>query len=101
MSESTGPSHALTEDAIPRLPRGVRIRRDEVRQRTVLLAPERTVALDPVGCAILDKVDGVRSLGAIIDELAATYAAPRDRIARDVLAFLQDLAHRGFLDVAP
>lgn len=100
MSNPAHPSTTLTDGAVPHLPRGVRLRMDQVRQRTVLLAPERTVALDPVGCAILGKVDGVRSLKTIIDELAAAYNAPRERIAQDVTAFLQDLANRRFLDFA-
>lgn len=97
MSEPAPPTE-MTARAVPRLPRGVRLREDRVRRRTVLLAPERTVALDPIGCAILGKVDGLRSLEAIIDELAAAYNAPRERIAQDVTAFLQDLANRRFVD---
>ena len=36
----------------------------------------------------------------MIDQLAAKYAAPRDAIATDVIAMLQDLADKGFLTEA-
>ena len=39
----------------------------------------------------------MRSVAGIIDELATKYAAPRDVIATDVVAMLQDLADKGFL----
>jgi pyrroloquinoline quinone biosynthesis protein D len=46
---------------------------------------------------VLKLCDGVRSVADIADELSAKYAAPRDTIATDVVAMLQDLADKGFL----
>lgn len=85
----------------PYLPRGVRLKRDTVRDQTVLLAPEKAVALDMVGEAILTRVNGVETLDEIVTDLAQTYNAPRDQIAADVQTFLQGLRARIFLRVHP
>lgn len=91
----------IAEKDIPLIPRGVRVHFDRVRGRWVLLAPERTVALDDIGRAILAEVDGQRSFGAITDGLSATYAAPRDQIAADAAGFLGTLIERRFVEVRP
>ncbi|MBA85504.1 pyrroloquinoline quinone biosynthesis peptide chaperone PqqD [Thalassobius sp. S69A] len=85
----------------PYLPRGVRLARDRVRDQTVLLAPEKAVALDMVGEAILTRVNGTDTLDQIITDLAATFQAPRGQIAGDVQTFLQALRARVFLRVHP
>lgn len=85
----------------PRLAKGVRMREDKVRGRTVLLAPERTVALDDTGIAILNELDGKNTLRQVIDTLAETYDAPADVIENDVIAFLDDLGDRRFLEFEP
>ena len=85
---------------IPALPRGVRLHFDKVRDKWVLLAPERAVTLDPVGHAILSEVDGTRSFGEITQSLAAKYNAPVDQIVADSSGFLNALRDRRFLDVS-
>lgn len=85
---------------VPSLPRGVRIHDDRVRGVMVLLGPERALILDDIGAAILAEVDGARSIGAITDRLAALYNAPRDEIAGDVQAFLDDLQVQRLVDYA-
>ena len=84
---------------VPVLPRGVRVHHCTVRDAALLLAPERAVKLNPIGVAILGEVDGERSVAAIAERLAATYQAPLDRIAADVVKFLGDLAARRMVDV--
>lgn len=84
---------------VPALPRGVRLHFDKVRDAWVLLAPERAVTLDPIGHAILSEVDGQRSFGEIIDDLAAKYNAPADQIQEDSAGFLDALCNRRFVDV--
>lgn len=86
-------------DDIPVMPRGVRMQFDRVRNRWVLLAPERTVALDEIGRAILSEIDGERSFGQITEGLAARYAAPQEEIAEDSRGFLGALIDRRFLEV--
>ncbi len=85
-------------DSRPRLPRGVRMRRDEARGRWTLLAPERIFEIDDVAAAVLGLCDGERELSAIVDELAERYKAPRDLIEKDVVAMLQDLQSKRVLD---
>ncbi len=101
MSTATAPAArrrlSVAEDCVPTLARGTRLRYDEARQRWVLLVPERVMAPDEIAVEILQLCDGQRSVADIIDQLAAAYAAPRDEIAADVIAMLQDLAGSGFV----
>lgn len=88
------------EATIPRFRRGVRFRFDAVRQQWALLAPEKLFQPDEIATEILKLVDGLRSVGGIADDLAARFAAPRDLIAADVIATLDDLAARGAVEMA-
>ena len=87
----------LTKESIPFLPRGVCIKDDKVRERTILVAPERTLALDGSGIAIMELVDGVNSVESIARKLAEKYDAPIQTIGNDVVSFLRDLINRGYL----
>jgi len=87
----------VSEAAIPAFPAGVKFRFDQRRDAWIVLAPERLFLPDDAAVAILQLVDGVRSMGAIIDELATRFAAPREVIAVDVAAMLRDLADKGVL----
>jgi len=87
------------ESAVPKLRRGVKFRFDAVRDTWVLLAPERLFQPDATAVEVLKLVDGARTLGAIIDDLAARFAAPREMIAADVVVLLRDLATKGALDL--
>ena len=71
---------------------------DDVRQRWIILAPERLMLPDEQAVEILKLVDGKTGVAAIVDSLAARYdQAPRELIAKDVTAMLQDLADKGCL----
>ena len=85
---------SVSEASRPILPRHAKLRFDETRQVWVLLAP------DEIAVEVLQLCDGVRSVADMIGELAAKYAAPREAIATDVIAMLQDLADKGFLTEA-
>jgi pyrroloquinoline quinone biosynthesis protein D len=82
----------------PHLPRGVRLRRDEVRGRWTLLAPERIFEVDDTAATVLALCDGERDLAAIVAELAARYAAPPAVIEKDVVAMLADLKMKRVLE---
>ena len=82
------------------LPRGVRLHHCKVRDGWFLLAPERAVKMDQIGVAILNCVDGARSLATISAKLAADFGAPEDRVSGDVAKFLGDLRGRGMVDLA-
>lgn len=88
----------IAEGAIPVIPRGVRLHEDKVRGGWVLLAPERTIDLDPIGLAILTEVDGTCSFADLIAILAAKYQAPAEQIKGDVAEFLTGLAERRILE---
>lgn len=90
----------LAMEDTPVLPRGVRLHQDRVRGGWVLLGPEKAVALDAIGTAILSRVDGQTDLAALVADLAATYDAPEAQIAQDVQRFLVGLRARMFLTVA-
>lgn len=93
-------SVALTRDSIVFLPRGVRIIEDKVRGKTVLVAPERTVALDEVGVAILETLDGKKTLSDVVELLSEKYKAPKQEIGNDVVNFVKDLHTRGYLEIS-
>jgi pyrroloquinoline quinone biosynthesis protein D len=90
----------VSEASRPVLPRHAKLKFDETRQRWVILAPERVLAPDEIAVEVLQLCDGVRNVEAMIDQLAEKYAAPREAIATDVIAMLQDLADKGFLTQA-
>jgi pyrroloquinoline quinone biosynthesis protein D len=96
-----GPRHiSVSEESRPVLPRHAKLKFDETRQVWVILAPERVLAPDEIAVEVLKLCDGQRSVGQMVDILAEKYAAPREAIATDVVAMLQDLADKGFLTQA-
>ena len=62
---------------------------DAVRKRYAVLGPERVYWPDGVSADILQLCDGRRSISAIADQLAQSYAAPVETIQADVLEFIQ------------
>ncbi|MCC6919211.1 MAG: pyrroloquinoline quinone biosynthesis peptide chaperone PqqD [Alphaproteobacteria bacterium] len=82
---------------IPRLRPGVRIHRDRVRDRWVLLAPERVVEIDDQAHAILARVDGTATVEVIAAALADEYEADAAEITSDAAALLGDLNHKGYV----
>jgi len=90
----------VSETSRPVLPRHAKLKFDETRQVWVILAPERVLAPDEIAVEVLKLCDGIRNVAEVVDELAAKYAAPREAIATDVVAMLQDLADKGFLTEA-
>jgi pyrroloquinoline quinone biosynthesis protein D len=91
---------SVSEASRPVLPRHAKLKFDGIRQRWVILAPERVLAPDEIAVEILQLCDGARSVEQMIDQLAAKYAAERAAIGADVIAMLQDLADKGFLTEA-
>ena len=68
---------SVSEASRPVLPRHAKLKFDETRQVWVILAPERVLAPDEIAVEVLQLCDGVRSVGEMIDQLAAKYAADR------------------------
>jgi pyrroloquinoline quinone biosynthesis protein D len=82
---------ALAPDAVPRLWRLARLDYDPARQRPVLLYPEGAVLLNDTGLAILQLVDGARSVAEIAAELSRRYQTD---VTADVTEYLSGLAER-------
>ena len=97
MSDGT----TLPDQARPVLLRGVRTHWDAVRGNWVLLAPERAIALDEIGAAILAETDGETPFGEIVERLAAKYNAPPEQIATDARRFLTALIDRRMVEALP
>ena len=70
----------ITPDACPRLPRGVRLVHNEAQGGWVLLAPERVFKADPIAAEVVKRCTGEATLEAIVDDLAKTFGAPRERV---------------------
>jgi pyrroloquinoline quinone biosynthesis protein D len=90
---------AISGDVIPRLPRGVRLRYDDVRSQWILLAPERILKPDGIALEILKRCDGKTTIDAIIDDLAQAFGAERQEVGRDVREFLEGLAAKRIIDL--
>jgi pyrroloquinoline quinone biosynthesis protein D len=96
---------SIPPDARPRLPRGVRLVHNEAHGGWVLLAPERAFkfgsdeSAGQIGAEIIRRCDGERSFDAIVDDLATTFAAPRERVLADVTALLRGLADKKLLEL--
>ena len=91
--------HTVTEEARPRLPRGVRLVHSEAQGGFVLLAPERVFKADAIAAEILKRCTGDATVAAIVDDLAKTFAAPRERILVDVTKLLGSLAEKRLLEL--
>lgn len=92
-------SRTIDPQAKPRLPRGVRLVHKEEQGGWVLLAPERIFKADAIAAEILKRCTGETMLAAIVDDLAAAYNAPRERIHADVCALLSGLAEKKLLEL--
>ena len=89
----------IAPDTKPRLPRGVRLTNSEAQGGWVLLAPERIFKADAIAVEILKRCTGEATFGAIVDDLAKTFNAPRDRIGADVTTLLTGLADKKLLEL--
>jgi pyrroloquinoline quinone biosynthesis protein D len=87
----------ISDDAVPALPRGVKLRFDKTRDAWVLLAPERLLMPDEIAIEILKRCDGQASVATMVGELAEAFGAGREEVAADVKTFLQDLADKGMI----
>jgi pyrroloquinoline quinone biosynthesis protein D len=91
----------ITPTSRPRLVPHARLRFDRHGGRWMLLAPERGLVLSPTALAIVERMDGTHTVDAIAAELAARSAASRRRVLADLLTFLERLADRCLVELAP
>ena len=99
MSEQTTVATPIALDAHPRLPHGVRLAHSEAQGGWVLLAPERVFKADAIAAEIVKRCSGESTLAEIVDDLAQTYSAPRERVLADVTVMLRTLAEKRLLEL--
>ena len=87
----------LDPASIPIFPRHFKFRFDKVRERWVILVPERVLVPDEISVEVLQLCDGDRRVDAVVAVLAKKFAADPALILTDCLALLQDLADKGYL----
>jgi pyrroloquinoline quinone biosynthesis protein D len=88
----------ITDDARPRLARGVRLQIDCTTGKGVLLYPEGVVELNETAQDILTRCDG-KSLGEIVASLAEEYDADAEIIAANVRETISDLQTRNLIEL--
>ena len=89
----------IADDAKPRLPRGVRLTHNEAQGGWVLLAPERVFKAEGPAAEIVKRCTGEATFASIVDELATTFSAPRERVHADVSKLLLGLAEKKLLEL--
>jgi pyrroloquinoline quinone biosynthesis protein D len=89
----------IPADSRPHLPRGVRLVHNEAQGGWVLLAPERVFKADAIAAEIVKRCTGEATLETIVDDLAKSFNAPRERILTDVTAMLRGLADKKLLEL--
>jgi pyrroloquinoline quinone biosynthesis protein D len=89
----------IAADAKPKLPRGVRLTHNEAQGGWVLLAPERVFKAEGPAHEIIKRCNGAATVNEIVDDLAKTFNAPRDRIMTDVSAMLAGLVDKKLLEI--
>jgi pyrroloquinoline quinone biosynthesis protein D len=89
----------IPADSRPRLPRGVRLVHHEAQGGWVLLAPERVFKADAIAAEIVKRCTGEATFEAIVDDIAKTFNAPRERILTDATAMLRGLADKKLLEL--
>jgi coenzyme PQQ biosynthesis protein PqqD len=84
--------------ARPRLAPKARLRHDHVTGKTLLLYPEKGLALNDTAAEILGLCTGDATVAEIVEQLVAKYGDERRvALAAEVNGFLQSLADRNLL----
>lgn len=88
----------MTPDQVPRFRRGFRFQWEPAQDSYVLLYPEGMVKLNGSAGAILNEVDGQRSLADIVARLEQQFpeAGP---LATDVSGFLKDALQQHWIEL--
>jgi coenzyme PQQ biosynthesis protein PqqD len=86
----------LPGDHVPRMASGVRLHRDSVRERDVLLYPEGALVLNETATAVLELVDGTRTVDEIAGALGERFGGAD--VTADVIELLEGVAAEGLLD---
>jgi coenzyme PQQ biosynthesis protein PqqD len=82
----------------PKLAHKARLRWDRRDQRTMLLYPERGLALNDTAAAIARLCDGTRTVDEIVEAVREGVNDAPPSLPADVTTFLGELATRGLLE---
>ena len=88
----------IAAEAKPKLPRGVRLTHNEAHGGWVLLAPERVFKAEGPAHEIIKRCTGEATVAEIVDDLAKTFDAPRERIMTDVTTMLTGLMDKQLIE---
>jgi|SRR6516164_7433819 pyrroloquinoline quinone biosynthesis protein D len=90
--------NAVHLDDVLLLATGVKLKYDAVRNADFLLLPERVVKLNKSAASILQLIDGKRTVREIAQTLSQSIEASDNKsIENDVLEFMNDFKHKGWL----
>lgn len=84
---------------VPRFRRGFRFQWEPAQESYVLLYPEGMVKLNGSAGAILNEVDGLRSVADIVASLEQQFP-DAGSLEKDVSEFLQDARHQHWIELA-
>jgi pyrroloquinoline quinone biosynthesis protein D len=85
-------------ESVPRLAPHMKLRFDKARDTWTIQAPERSFMLDPIAHQVVSRLDGVITVGRVIEDLCRSFPdAPAEIIAADVTKMIQDLADKSVL----
>jgi pyrroloquinoline quinone biosynthesis protein D len=88
---------ALSAASRPRLAAKARLKWDRHAQKHMLLFPERGLVLNASAAAILELCDGNATVDQIARRLAERVGGAAEKIAADVLAFVETMHKRGLV----
>ena len=86
----------LPGDHVPTFASGVRLHRDQVRERDVLLFPEGALVLNETAAAVLALCDGERTIDQIATQLSEQFGGADVR--DDVAELVAGVAAEGLMD---
>jgi pyrroloquinoline quinone biosynthesis protein D len=90
---------ALGAETRPVLAAKVRIQRDKVTDKPILLYPEGVVVLNETGKIILQLCDGQRTMTDLLVELAVVYETEPEALQDDVSAYLLGLHQHSLIEL--
>ena len=77
----------------------MRLVHDGAQGGWVLLAPERLFKADAIAAEIIKGCTGEVTIAELVDELAKSYAAPREEILADVGSLLRGVATKRLVEL--
>jgi coenzyme PQQ biosynthesis protein PqqD len=100
LGSGRSPRQLISTESRPRLAAKAASGSIRKSSRYMLLYPERGLVLNPTAADVLQRCDGQRTVGSIVEELARQYGHEVPSVEREVMTFLQTMADRGLVQAA-